>query len=403
MEAVLWMLDETSAMRHVAGMTLAKRAQLTLNHFGAERVVALVASEEDARRFSSDAASKHLDIDTFLTVSQWRAELEGYPSKLWLMARADHVYDKGWKDVITAAKGKPVGQLSDAAGVAGALWMMEAHRILDGEDLLSWFEVASNEAADAGALFDIAVEDAASEKRALDALWNSCRKDIDGVVSRNLNRHLSLFISRRIVNLPIKPNHVTIFCIFLGLLSGYFALSGDYLGVALGAFFLKANSVIDGVDGELARVKWEFSKWGELLDSAGDNVANFSFFGALTYATYQSGDHFFGTLGMACLVMWVSYIIFLYAQLYKMKRGDVLIVRQNVDDIAKGWFKQFIHLLRHVILRRDGYVFVIFLLALAGLHDVLISVMCAGAAIPFFGVLLHYGLELGRAFSPERA
>jgi phosphatidylglycerophosphate synthase len=395
------MLDETSARRHVAGMTLVRRAELTLSHFGAERIVALVATEEDARRLSSDAAFAQLNIDTFLTLSQWRTELEGYPSKLWLLARADHVYDKGWKDVVTAARGKALGQLSDSAGVAGALWMMEAHQILAEDSVERCFEVSPR--GEGGALFDIAVGDAASEKRALDALWSSCRKDIDGVVSRNLNRHISLFISRRIVNLPIKPNHVTIFCIFLGLMSGYFALSGDYLGVALGAFFLKANSVIDGVDGELARVKWEFSKWGELLDSAGDNVANFSFFGALTYATYQSGDHFFGTLGIACLVMWVSYIAFLYAQLYKMKRGDVLIVRQNVDDIAKGWFKQFIHLLRHVILRRDGYVFVIFLLALGGLHDVLISVMCAGAAIPFFGVLLHYGLELGRAFSPERA
>lgn len=403
MEALLWMLDEASARRHVAGMTLARRAQLTVRHFGAERVFALVSTEEDARRLQQELADTDTNIDAFLTVEQWRKRLEEDPGAQWLLARADHVYDKGWKDQVRAHQPRG-GQIVDGSGAPGALWLHVAKQLLErSEDALERIFEPHARAGGEGKpeLFDVHVHDKPSAKAAEEELWQSCRKDIDGVISRHLNRYISLAMSRRLVNLPLKPNHITVFCIFLGLMSGYFALSGDYLGIAIGALFLKANSVIDGVDGELARVKWEFSKWGELLDSAGDNVANFSFFGALTYATYQSGDHLFGTLGIVCLVMWVSYVIFLYAQLHKMKRGDVLIVRQNIDDVARGRFKQFIHLLRTAILRRDGYVFVILLLSLAGWHDVLISVMCVGAAIPFFGMIIHYALEFGRALSPS--
>lgn len=394
MKAALWMTTHGQGSQRLAGLTLLERAQLTLRHFGATQVVVIVEEGEALQALQAE----HPSMDAFLTRAQWEAMVALDPGPRWLLGRADHVYDKRWKGVVEGMRrAGHTGVVSSRWG-SSALWMHDGEQILSGA-----ISSESPSHMSSPACFDIHVTDAPSARKAEDALWNSCRKDLDGLISRNLNRHLSLFISRRLVNLPIKPNHISVFCIFLGLMSGFFALQGDYTGVLLGALFLKANSVIDGVDGELARVKWEYSKAGELLDSVGDNVANFSFFGALTYATYYSGDVFFGQLGMACLAMWVSYIGFLYAQLFKLKRGDVLMVRQNVDEVATGWLKQLVHLLRTVILRRDGYVFVILLLALLGTHKVLIGVMCAGAAIPFLGMLIHYGLEWTRVVSPKRA
>ncbi len=92
------------------------------------------------------------------------------------------------------------------------------------------------------------------------------------------------------------------------------------------------------------------------------------------------------------MIMWASYVAFLYIQLYAMGRGDVLLVRQNIDEVATGWLARLIHVLRTVILRRDGYVMFILVMALLGWHGLMMVIMCLGAAIPFLGVLIHYGL-----------
>src|SRR5690606_32747233 len=65
------------------------------------------------------------------------------------------------------------------------------------------------------------VTDAASHAKTEHALWERCRKVVDGFVSRNLNRHISLFISRRIATSPITPNHVSSFTLVLGLVGAF--------------------------------------------------------------------------------------------------------------------------------------------------------------------------------------
>ncbi|MFH1071424.1 MAG: NTP transferase domain-containing protein, partial [Candidatus Glassbacteria bacterium] len=46
-------------------------------------------------------------------------------------------------------------------------------------------------------------------------VWQSSQKPRDGVVSRLLNRKVSGFITRLLAGLPVRPNHVTLFNLFL--------------------------------------------------------------------------------------------------------------------------------------------------------------------------------------------
>ncbi len=55
------------------------------------------------------------------------------------------------------------------------------------------------------------------KERAFYELFEACRKPLDGVVSRNLNRHISIFISKRIVHTPLTPNMMSVFTFLLGL------------------------------------------------------------------------------------------------------------------------------------------------------------------------------------------
>lgn len=103
-------------------------------------------------------------------------------------------------------------------------------------------------------------------------LLKACRKPTDGIVSRNFNRYISLFISARLVKTPLTANQVTFLVTIVGLLSGYYASRGGYWTYLLGAFLFKWASILDGVDGEMSKLRLTDSKLGQWLDTLGDNL-----------------------------------------------------------------------------------------------------------------------------------
>jgi phosphatidylglycerophosphate synthase len=229
----------------------------------------------------------------------------------------------------------------------------------------------------------------AGASTAEEALWQSCRKPVDGYVSRHVNRYLSLALSRRIVDTSITPNQVSALCIALGLLSGVLAAHGGYAYLLAGAALFKLNSILDGVDGELARVRWAYSKLGELLDSAGDNLANFSFFGGVTIAALRAGQDDLAMAGLTGLSLWALYLVFLYTRLSGTGRGDVMQVRTNLDSMRSPLVQSLLALGRKV-LRRDSFVMVSFLAAVFGYAPYLLLMILAGGATVFAYAALHF-------------
>ncbi|NOZ82476.1 MAG: NTP transferase domain-containing protein [Euryarchaeota archaeon] len=96
-------------------------------------------------------------------------------------------------------------------------------------------------------------------------------KPSDGYVSRHLNRRLSVPISRALVNTPVSPNAISVFSFVLCIASGIgFALAKP----ALGGVLAQAASVIDGCDGEVARLRGRASRFGGYFDSLLDRYAD---------------------------------------------------------------------------------------------------------------------------------
>ena len=79
-------------------------------------------------------------------------------------------------------------------------------------------------------------------------------------------RHVRItrVLARR--SLAITPNHVTIVAIVVGLVACGLASIGAYAHVALAGVLLQVNSILDSVDGELARLRYQYSKLGQWLD-----------------------------------------------------------------------------------------------------------------------------------------
>jgi choline kinase/phosphatidylglycerophosphate synthase len=93
----------------------------------------------------------------------------------------------------------------------------------------------------------------------------------DGPVSRYLNRPISTRISMALAPLHISPDLISVAAAGLALLGGGLLAMGQGI---LAAIFVHAASVLDGVDGETARLHMRAGPRGALLDGILDRVGD---------------------------------------------------------------------------------------------------------------------------------
>ena len=91
-------------------------------------------------------------------------------------------------------------------------------------------------------------------------LLQSVVKDTDGFMARHVDRKISLAISRRLAPTAITPTQVTLISIAIGLCGAPFFLSSLWYWQTAGALLFLLHSIVDGCDGELARLKFQESK-----------------------------------------------------------------------------------------------------------------------------------------------
>lgn len=115
-------------------------------------------------------------------------------------------------------------------------------------------------------------------------------KPTDGLFAR-WNRKISLPLSRLLVHTPLTPNGITYLTLLVGAAAGFLLSRGAYLEMLLGAVLVQASSILDGNDGELARLKIEDSDYGTWLDTVCDYISYFLTFGGIGYGLYRSSDN----------------------------------------------------------------------------------------------------------------
>ena len=129
--------------------------------------------------------------------------------------------------------------------------------------------------------FTTAAADRSALRRAERRLVWSLRKSADGIASKLLNRHLSLPITWLLMRTRVIPNHVTLTALVCALIGSVVIAQGGYAAGAAGMLLVELGSIIDGVDGELARLKFLFSRAGQWLDTIVDDVANICYSGGI--------------------------------------------------------------------------------------------------------------------------
>ncbi|HAM36441.1 MAG TPA: hypothetical protein DEB40_08020 [Elusimicrobia bacterium] len=105
-------------------------------------------------------------------------------------------------------------------------------------------------------------------------------KDTDGYIAR-FDRRLSVTLSRWLLRTPVTPNQITTASLILGLLGAGWLAFGSYPVQVLGAMLLWFCCILDGCDGEVARLKLLCSASGAQYDLGADHIAHLAIFIAI--------------------------------------------------------------------------------------------------------------------------
>ncbi len=112
-------------------------------------------------------------------------------------------------------------------------------------------------------------------------------KPTDGIYAR-MNRKISIPISRQIIPFPITPNMVSLFTLGVSFAAGVFFALGGYWNMLTGAVFSWFASVLDGCDGEVARLKLQESDFGCWLETICDYLSYLFTFAGITIGLWRS-------------------------------------------------------------------------------------------------------------------
>ncbi len=337
MAAVIVCLEDADPARRLLGVSLGERLLLALSFAGVKRVC-FVGS-------GSRPVCKRADLD-IVDAEQLRQETQ------LLVLASDTVFDRG---LLSLPSLPPNVAMRTSSGLDLDKWLQHPCEAAT--------ELSQGE-AESGQGFAIRVTSHRSARQAERALLLSLRKPIDGFVSTHLNRHVSLFITRFLVKTGLPPNFFTLIFLSVGLAAAYFATQAEYgWALVLSGVLFQAQSILDGCDGEMARLTYQFSRRGQWLDSIGDDLTNYSVcFGLAIGQARVLQEPMLYWLGGAVLLVQVITSGVLYRRMLLMGTGDLLaipdLVRTQKAEGLKGTIGDVVSLL----LKRDSFIFILSLL-----------------------------------------
>ncbi len=255
---------------------------------------------------------------------------------------------------------------------------------------------ATRERADV--IAGVELVDAAAAARAEWALIRRTNKSFEGPVDALVNWRFSMRITRVLSHrsLGVTPNHVTIAAIVVGLFAAGLVARGTSACIAVAGVLLELNSILDSCDGELARLRFQYSKLGQWLDNLSDDIVD-NLFIAAAGATL-GGPWLY--LGVAAASGRVLVSVATYISVYRATgTGDVFAFRwwferteATTDEVysprsVTTWLRS--------LGRRDTYVFVWMLACLVGFLPWIVVHGAVIAAINVSLLVLHHTVFRG--------
>jgi len=179
-------------------------------------------------------------------------------------------------------------------------------------------------ALDISGNFWMDLDDENAFRKAQKRILKKLKKFSDGPVSKYLNRPISTRITRYLVKTKITPNQISFFSFLLCLISSVLFLKGGYATLLSGAVLAQIASIIDGCDGEIARLKYQSTAFGGWYDAVLDRYADaFLLFGLTCHIYFLNDNFLYIIVGFFALIgtFMNSYTADKYDSLMKKRLG----------------------------------------------------------------------------------
>jgi phosphatidylglycerophosphate synthase len=226
-----------------------------------------------------------------------------------------------------------------------------------------------------------AIASAADLARAEDWLLEGLVKDNEGFMSRHVERRISLTVSRRLAATRVTPNAMTLFSVGVGLAGALLFLSSRPWAPLAGALLVLFHSILDGCDGELARLKFQESRFGGVLDFWGDNVVHSALFGTIAIAWSRASEQAWPLLpGAAAILGTILSAAFVYRHtMAQVEEGPLFT---SVSRSPDSPFSR----LADALARRD-FLYLLVVLAAFGKQRWFLAMAALGSPIYFLLLL----------------
>lgn len=229
-----------------------------------------------------------------------------------------------------------------------------------------------------------------------DFFFDEMLKSSEGLVSKEVNKKYSFAWSRYLARTPITPNQLTAITLVSGLFGSYLLMFQNYFLVLLGAFILQWSSIVDGCDGEIAKLKVLSSKWGGWFDTIADDIVNTSMFVCLWVGWYKASPspQFYDFL-MVSTVARVILSALMYVHRLKNNTLNTEDFKLSENDPKQD--SQLLYVLKR-IMKRDFIIFLAFVMVLVGqahaMSALLITCTWVAFAVIFIAIIRMSVLKL---------
>ena len=164
------------------------------------------------------------------------------------------------------------------------------------------------------------VNDTESYRKAESEVLRNLNKQHDGIIARYCNRPISIWISKKLAVTSITPNQISIFAFSVACIASFLFAMGSYIPLIIGGILAQISSIIDGCDGEVARMKYKDSSYGGWFDAVLDRYADgFLLFGLTWHLFANGGGNLYLIIGFLAITgsFMLSYTADKYDNLMK--------------------------------------------------------------------------------------
>jgi len=218
--------------------------------------------------------------------------------------------------------------------------------------------------------------DKSSLSEAQDLLFSDIRKSERGWKSRNINRRISIPISRLLINTTITPNLISAIVGIVGVLTGVLYAFGYPVW---GGILMELSSILDGCDGEVAKMKLRESRLGQWIDTIFDQTTYVSFLIGVPLGYYFIMGNtialFIGCMNIMIYIFsltWGVYFLGKYAD-----SGSMVSYPSVIDELfplaKRSYLYKLVYRTRPLI-QREYFAFIILLASVFGGYPLVLGI-----------------------------